>query len=143
VILKYRRVVGLGDLASDLTALAKQLRSLSALLHDRERTAFVAVTRAAALPRLETERLVAKLESLGIPLASVVVNALTEPSCARCTEVASIEAPEIGLLDALAKRNRAQAVHTAIVHPPPRGPAALRAWCASWSSRAMLGGRER
>jgi arsenite-transporting ATPase len=143
VILKYRRVIGLGDLASDLTALAKRLRALIALLADRERTAFVAVTRAAALPRLETERLVAALKRLHVPLASVLVNAVTEPSCSRCSEAAALEAPEIARLDALAKRARASTVHARAVHPPPRGPAELRAWCASWASRAMLGPRRR
>jgi arsenite-transporting ATPase len=143
VILKYRRVVGLGELASDLTALAKQLRALIALLGDRERTAFVAVTRAAALPRLETERLVAALKRLHVPLASVVVNAVTEPSCARCTEAAAVEAPEVARLHALAKRARANAIHAPAVHPPPRGPAELRTWCASWASRAMLSARRR
>jgi arsenite-transporting ATPase len=139
VILKYRRIVGLGDLAGDLTALAKQLRALIALLGDDDRTAFVAVTRAAALPRLETERLVAKLKSLGIPLAAIVVNAVTAPRCARCTAAADLEAPELASLAALAKRRRAHEVRAPAVHPSPRGPLALRAWCASWASRAMLG----
>jgi arsenite-transporting ATPase len=143
VILKYRHVVGLGELASDLTALAKQLRQLIALLADRERTAFVAVARAAALPRLETERLVAKLKKLRVPLAAVVVNAVTSPSCGRCIAAAALEAPEIVRLASIAKRRRARAVYAPAVHPPPRGPEALRTWCASWSSRAMLGAHER
>lgn len=143
VILKYRRVVGLGELASDLTALAKRLRGLIALLGDRERTAFVAVTRAAALPRLETARLVAALKGLHVPLASVIVNAVTEPRCARCRAAASVEAPEIARVDALAKRARANVIHAPAVHPPPHGPAELRAWCASWASRAMLSARRR
>lgn len=138
VILKYRRVVGLGDLASDLTALATQLRSLGALLVDRQRTAFVAVTRAGALPRLETERLVAKLKSLRVPLASVFVNALTTASCARCTSAAEAEAPHDRQLQELASRSRVVVVTAPTVEPPPRGPAELRAWCTTWSPRGML-----
>ncbi|MEA2750917.1 MAG: arsenite/tail-anchored protein-transporting ATPase, partial [Myxococcales bacterium] len=143
VLLKYRHVVGLGDLAGDLTALAKQLRALIDLLRDRERTAFVAVARPAALPRLETERLLLKLRAMHVPVASVVVNAVTAPSCPRCDAAAALEAPEIARLDAIARRARARIVHAPAVYPPPRGAAALRAWCASWATRAMLGGRKR
>ncbi|MBX3210217.1 MAG: TRC40/GET3/ArsA family transport-energizing ATPase, partial [Labilithrix sp.] len=64
VILKYRSVIGLGELASDLTQLARRLRALIALLADPARCAFVIVTRPAALPRLETERLARELRRL-------------------------------------------------------------------------------
>jgi anion-transporting ArsA/GET3 family ATPase len=47
--------------------MSKQLRSLEALLRDPARTAFVAVTRPAELPRRETERLLAELDALSIP----------------------------------------------------------------------------
>lgn len=143
IILKYRRIVGLGELASNLTSLAKQLRAFIALLHDRERTAFVAVTRAAALPRLETERLIAGLKRLHVPLAGVVVNAVTHPSCARCAAAAELEAPELRRLASAAKRARTSLVETPAVFPPPHGPEALRAWCAAWSARAMLDASER
>jgi anion-transporting ArsA/GET3 family ATPase len=143
VLLKYRHVVGLGELASDLTKLARQLRALIALLSDRERTAFVAVARPAALPRLETERLLAKLKALHVPVSSLVVNAVTTPRCARCAAIAAHEAPELARLETLGRRAKARIVHAPAVEPPPRGPEALRAWCATWSARAMLGARHR
>jgi arsenite-transporting ATPase len=143
IILKYRRVIGLGELASDLMSLAKQLRAFLALLRDREQTAFVAVTRPAALPRLETERLASELKRLHVPLGSVVVNAVTLASCGRCAAAAEVEAPEIARLAALAKRAHVGAVVAPAVHPPPQGPAALRAWCAAWAPRAMLGASRR
>lgn len=90
ILLKYRHVVGLGELAQDLTRTARRIRELGALLVDRKRTAFVAVTRAAELPVLETERMLRALTKLGVPVAGIVVNAMTRaegeggPLCARC-----------------------------------------------------------
>ncbi|MBX3191671.1 MAG: ArsA family ATPase [Labilithrix sp.] len=137
IILKYRRVVGLGELASDLTRLAKRLRALMALLADPKRTAFVAVTRAADLPRLETERLASKLREMRVPLAAIVVNAVTEGGqdrCARCNEAAAAERAPIERL----ARRAPTLIRAPAVHPPPRGPAALQAWYARWQARAML-----
>lgn len=94
ILLKYRHVVHLGALAEDLTKTARRIRALGALLVDRDRTAFVAVTRAAEMPVLETERMLRALAKLGVPVAGIVVNAMTGPVrpnddaegalCARC-----------------------------------------------------------
>ena len=65
ILLKYREVVGLGELAAELVATARRLRALRALLADPARARVVAVTRAAELPRRETERLLARLRRLG------------------------------------------------------------------------------
>jgi arsenite-transporting ATPase len=132
VLLKYRRVVGLGEVASDLTALARRLRALLELLHDPKRCAFVAVTRPAELPRLETERLVARLAELGVPLAAIVANAATvETDCTRCSAAHAAEAPELRRLGRLAKRF---AIAPA-TYPPPRGAAAIAAWHRTWRDR--------
>src|SRR5207253_5417434 len=64
ILLKYRRVTGLGQLAKDLTDTARELREFEELLHDPLQARFVAVTRAAALPRLETARLLKALKRL-------------------------------------------------------------------------------
>jgi arsenite-transporting ATPase len=129
IILKYRRIVGLGDLARDLTTLAKQLRALMELLRDRKRCAFVAVTRAAELPRLETERLVTRLADLHVPLAALLVNGVTtRPSCAICGAASAAERPE---LERLAKVARPLVVAPA-VWPPPRGARVLAAWRKTW-----------
>lgn len=133
IILKYRRVVGLGELATDLTGLAKRLRALIALLRDPMQCAFVAVTRPAALPRLETARLVKGLRKQRVPLSEIVVNAVTRSTCARCNQAARLEAPEIARLRAIAKRAGATCVSAPLVHPTPRGPRALRAFGGSWS----------
>ena len=132
IILKYRKIVGLGELATDLMDLAKRLRALIALLHDPAQCAFVAVARPGALPRLETERLVKELAKQRIPLARLVVNAVTQPTCARCREAAAHERPEVARLAGLAKRARAELVLAPAIHPPPKGPNALRAFRKAW-----------
>jgi arsenite-transporting ATPase len=128
ILLKYRRVIGLGDLASDLTQLARRLRALVELLGDPGRCAFVAVARPAALPRLETTRLVRGLAELGIPVSAVVANAVTTGTCARCRRARLREAPELARLAALGPCFRAPERA-----PPPSGHAALLAWRAAWS----------
>ena len=77
VLLKYRRVLGLGALAEDLVELSRGLRQFQMLLSDPHRARVVVVTRAAALPRLETARLLRRLDQLGLAVSAVVVNALT------------------------------------------------------------------
>jgi arsenite-transporting ATPase len=137
ILLKYRSVMGLGELGQDLVVIARELRALRALLRDHARATVVAVTRAAELPRLETRRLLAELRALDVGVGAVVVNALTPPGCARCRRIAAAEART---LRALRRDVRGQAprgcaiIQTLAVVPPPRGPAALAAWRASWTT---------
>src|SRR5205814_595687 len=98
IILKYRRVIGLGDLASDLVDLAHRLRALIALLADPTRCAFVIVARPAELPRVESERLARGLDDLGVPISAVVANAVNGGTCSRCRAIQAREAPEIAAL---------------------------------------------
>lgn len=132
VLLKYREVVGLGDLAAELVELSKSLKRLQALLADPARTRFVAVTRAAELPRRETERLLASLTELSIAVPAVVVNAVTQaaPDCRFCAAASALEEREVA---ALASACRGPAIIRApAVYPPPRGVAKLAAWARTW-----------
>ncbi|HSS52255.1 MAG TPA: ArsA family ATPase [Thermoanaerobaculia bacterium] len=122
LLLKYREAVGLGDLAAGLVVLSRSLKRLQALLRDPDQTRFVVVTRAAELPRRETERLLGSLRRLGIVVPAMVVNAVAPPDCPRCggpaprpvkTRCAIIEAPA--------------------TFPPPRGARALAAWVQDWT----------
>jgi arsenite/tail-anchored protein-transporting ATPase len=133
VLLKYREVVGLGRLAEDLVTVSRQLRELEALLRDPERTGFAAVTRAAALPRLETVRLVAALRALHVPLCAVVVNAATPPGCARCRRAAAVERQEVARLRRSLTAAKAPLILAPMVAPPPQGPAALGNWGRTWT----------
>jgi hypothetical protein len=93
------------------------------------------VTRPASLPRLESERLAGELRRLGVPLAAIVVNAVTEPSCARCQAASAIERTEIARLGSLARRAAQfpRLLLAPAVYPGPRGTAALGLWRAGWT----------
>jgi len=133
VLLKYRQVVGLGQLAQELVDISKQLRALEALLRDPARTAFVAVTRPADLPRRETVRLLDQLGAMGIPVAGLLVNAITPPGCARCRRASGREEKHVR---ALARRFLTRAGRPMILAPmtapEPRGVRALRDWGRTW-----------
>ena len=127
VLVKYQGALGLGPLAQDLVDLARSLRELRSLLGNADRARFVAVTRAAALPRAETQRLI---ERLPLALSAIIVNALTPPGCSRCDRASAAEAAEIAALGRL--RPRAILRKAAMV-PPPRGLAALRRFGQSFA----------
>src|SRR5262249_32636503 len=100
MLLKYRRLVRPGRLGEELVELSKAIRTLQATLRDPSRTCFLVVTRAAEVPRLETERLLARLRHLQLGAPAVVVNALTlDPRrCRRCRAVAAAERGTLKLL---------------------------------------------
>jgi arsenite/tail-anchored protein-transporting ATPase len=135
ILLKYRAVVGLGELAADLLDVARDLRELAALLRDPARTRVVAVSRPAALPRLETVRLVRGLRRLGITMGALLINAVTPPGCARCRRAAAVEAREIGALAAAVRSaagRRYAMISAPIEAPPPCGVVGLGRWLRRW-----------
>ncbi len=129
ILLKYQGVARLGDLGALLLSLSKGLGRLRELLADPHQTAFVAVTRPAALPRLETMRLVRRLKRLHIAMAAVVVGAVGRGGCRRCLSAARAQQREI-----LATRRAAHALNvealvlTAAIVPPPLGVPGLYDW---------------
>jgi arsenite-transporting ATPase len=122
ILLKYRAVVGLGDLATDLVEIARDLRALQELLRDASRARVVAVTRAADLPRLETDRLLARLRALDITVSAVLVNAVEPGDGDRCRVA---ERPS-------ASRQRYAMICAPAVFPPPHGVDELRQWARRW-----------
>ena len=131
ILLKYRPVTGLGRLAEGLTATARELREFDGLLHDPARTRFVAVTRAAALPRLETVRLLAALRRISVASPLLLVNALTPPGCSRCRQAAAREHEEIRRLP---RPRRGWAMLGAPkLAAGPRGVLALLEFGRSWT----------
>ncbi len=144
ILLKYQPVTGLGDLGALLLKLSKGLGTLRELLVDPARTQFVVVTRAAALPRAESVRLVKHLDTLGIHVPEVVVNAVGRGSCAACRKAAAAEQREISALRrAVTARASRRLVSAATQIPPPRGAKELRAWRrTAWHEpRALLSKR--
>ena len=133
VLLKYRSLVKPGQLAAELIVVSKSIRELIALLRDEKTTKFIAVTRAAELPRRETARLLARLRRLHLSTPAVVVNALTlnPRRCARCRAVSAAERRELGALRRVCGR-RCAIIETPLSAPPPRGVRALEAWARTW-----------
>ena len=131
ILLKYRRVIGLGDLARTLTTTARELRELEALLRDPGRSLFIPVTRAAELPRMETERLLAALRGARIAAGPVLVNALTPPGYARFRRAAAAEETALSAL----RRLIPAMLGAPAVTPAPRGTRALLAFSRTWTPR--------
>jgi arsenite-transporting ATPase len=134
LLLKYREAVALGDLAAELVELSRSLKRLEALLRDPSRSRFVAVTRAAELPRRETVRLLRSLKDLGIAVPAVVVNAVPPAGCTRCGG-STAAAKEAGSLRRSLDRlglERCAIMSAPAAFPPPRGVAGLAAWVRSW-----------
>jgi arsenite-transporting ATPase len=129
ILLKYRRVIGLGDLARTLTGTARSLRELRELFSDSAACRFVPVTRAARLPVLETRRLLRSLRRLRIKAGPLLVNAATPEGCARCRRASRREA-------ALRKALRAPTDGMLIAPAlpvPPRGAEALVSFGRGWA----------
>ncbi len=135
ILLKYRKVIGLGELGADLVEIARDLRRLQTLLREPREARAVLVTRAAEVPHLETQRLRAGLRGLGVMVSGIVVNALTPAGCTRCRRAAAGEAR---VLDALRRAERSPCPRAcAIIRapaevPPPRGVGALARWRDTW-----------
>lgn len=132
ILLKYQAVVGVGELGSMLLGMSRTLGRLRTLLQDAERTRFVVVTRAAALPRLETGRLLKTLRVMRIPVSSVIVNATGRGSCPRCRREAAAERKETTALARLVRVHGAALVRTPAEVPPPHGARGLRGWSTRW-----------
>jgi arsenite-transporting ATPase len=136
VLLKYRSLVRPGQLAAELVELSKSIRELQDLVRDRRATRFIVVTRAAELPRLETERLIDRLRRLRLATPALVINALTlaPRKCPRCRATAAGERRALAALERRCRRRRRECaiIQTPLTAPPPRGVAALDRWARSW-----------
>jgi arsenite/tail-anchored protein-transporting ATPase len=134
ILLKYREVVGLGEVAAELVAVARRLRELRALLTDGARARVVAVTRAAELPQRETHRLLVGLARLRLAVPAVLVNARTAGSCARCQRSRAVERRAVAALGGprATRRRPWSMISTPALAPPPRGVAGLEGWLRGW-----------
>jgi arsenite-transporting ATPase len=133
VVLKYRSLVRPGRLAVELVEISKSIRELQALLRDPRRTRVIVVTRAAAVPRAETERLLVRLHRLRLAAPAIVVNAMTlTPRCPRCRATARAERGEIAAL--ITSTGHRAIIQTPLTAPPPRGARALDRWAHTWTS---------
>ena len=122
VLLKYRTLVRPGQLAGELVKLSKSIRALQALLRDPVAARFIVVTRAGAVPRAETARLLDRLRRLRLAVPAIVVNAMTlaPGTCSWCRAIAAAERRELAMLT----RARGRAPAGVRYHPHPAGDAA-------------------
>ncbi len=134
IVMKYRSLVRPGRLGAELVELSRAIREFQALMRDPEETRFVVVTRAAAVPRLETERLFRSLRRLRIAAPIVVVNAMTlgPGRCPTCRRTAAAERRQLAAIRAGLDRSCA-IIQAPLAAPPPRGLAALERWANSWA----------
>jgi arsenite-transporting ATPase len=137
IMLKYQSIAGVGGLGEVLLRLSQGLRRLRELLIDPGRTAFVAVTRPAALPHAETLRLMRRLRAASISVPAVVVNAVGMGTCARCARESRVQQRELTALGReLGGQDEApRVIVTPGWMPPPTGPAGLRRFAAQWRLR--------
>jgi arsenite-transporting ATPase len=135
ILLKYRPVVGVGELGEALLRLSQGLARLRALLADPARTRFVVVTRPAALPRAETVRLLVRLEAASIGVPVVIVNAVGAGTCARCRSEQARQQKEMltlsRALTGLRRRAPSLIVAPATV-PPPAGWRDVQSFVRHW-----------
>jgi arsenite-transporting ATPase len=139
ILLKYQPVVGLGDLGTALLHMSQGLGRLRALLSDADRTSFVVVTRAAALPRVEAQRLLRRLVALEVHTPLVIVNAVGRGTCARCRAAAHSERREIDRLEIGLPKDLPVAIAPAEL-PPPRDVRGLARWHHAWRPRSKGSG---
>jgi arsenite-transporting ATPase len=134
IMLKYQPVVGVGELGAILLRLSQGLGRLRVLLADPDRTHFVIVTRAAALPHAESIRLLKRLSKLSIHIPTMIVNAVGAGECPRCRRQREHETRDITRLRRALKAapQQPQLVAAPGWIPPPQGQKALAVWRGSW-----------
>ena len=134
ILLKYQPLAGLGDLGAALLQLSRGLGRLRAMLANPMEVQLVVVTRAAALPRHETARLLGTLRRLEISVPAVIVNAVGGGDCTRCRASTRQELRETESLIRLARARSGQVavIGAPAAVPPPAGVRALGAWRRRW-----------
>jgi arsenite-transporting ATPase len=136
MLLKYKSLVRPGRLAAELVDVSKSIRELQALLRDPSHTRFLVVTRAAEVPRFETERLLTRLRRLKLAAPAVIVNAMTlaPRRCTRCRATAAAERRSLAALrhSCRGRSRGCVIIQTPLSAPPPRGVRALNAWGRLW-----------
>jgi arsenite-transporting ATPase len=143
IVLKYQAVIGVGELGATLLRLSRRLGSLRALLANPQEAHFVIVTRAAALPRAETLRLLKSLRALRVHVPALVVNAAGAGTCTRCRGTSRKERQLIsGLTHTRRRQARGARLFLApAVVPPPSGIATLEKWFGEWRMETRKTGR--
>lgn len=87
IIIKYKRVAKLTELAKEMVDLSKRVRKIQEILTDSKETEFVAITIAEEMAIAEMHRLLESLDKLNIPCRHIVMNMVIPPTkCVFCNE---------------------------------------------------------
>lgn len=148
ILLEYRRTISLEGLAPVLLRLSKGLGHLRDLMADAERARFIAVTRPAVLPQMETLRLLKRLAAAGVSAPVLIANAAGAGTCRRCWRERAAQEQDLARLGRQLGRvpRRVPRVLLAPAEmPPPHGSKALQAWRHRWRELdpALLAGAKR
>ncbi len=138
ILLKYQPLAPVGELGAALLRVSQGLGRLRSLLADPRRTAFIVVTRAAALPVDESCRLIERLSAMPVQVPLLLVNAVGRGTCTRCRREAAAEARALRRIDrmaAAAGRGVMEVGEAPGQLPPPHGTAELKRWRATWTKR--------
>jgi arsenite-transporting ATPase len=130
IVLKYQPVVGIGELGAVLLRMSQGLGRLRSLLADSRRSAFLVVTRPAALSVAETRRLLTQLRGLEIPVPVAIVNAWGLGTCAFCMTGRREQQAALRQIRTIAGRRPLMIAPATM--PPPHGAKALLAWALRW-----------
>lgn len=97
LLLKYKGVVRLGEVAEKLVGLSKNIRSVIDIMTDDKKTATIVVTMPKAMAIAESERLLESLDKYKIRCDDIVINMVAQASdCRLCAAYAEDEARWIG-----------------------------------------------
>jgi arsenite-transporting ATPase len=141
MLLKYQPIVRIGELGAVLLDMSRRIGRLRTMLTDPRQAHFIIVTRAAALPRAETTRLLRALRRLRIQVPAVLVNAVGAGTCADCRSAARQQTRELSAIARIARTRSAsrRIVIAGAELPPPHGVERLLAWQERWKGVADQG----
>lgn len=114
LMLEYKEVAGLGDAAREVLDFARRTRALHELMANPERASVLVVANDEPLVREESVRLIGACRDRGVAVGGLVWNRIDDD----LVPLSGAEAPRQFVAPA--------------VSPAPRGPLALRGWCATW-----------
>jgi arsenite/tail-anchored protein-transporting ATPase len=135
ILLDYRRAIRLERLAPVLLRLSQGLGRLRQVMGDPQLARFITVTRLAALPHLETVRLLNRLTAARVDAPLLIVNAAGAGDCPRCRQERASQERDLAALRRAIGRSGRPGVRIVLAPaemPPPRRPKALRAWRRRW-----------
>jgi arsenite-transporting ATPase len=97
LLLKYKGIVRLGEVAEKMVTLSRQIRAVADWMADPKRTAVIVVTIPKAMAVAETGRLLKTLDDFHVRCNDIVINMAAQAGgCDQCAALAADESDWIG-----------------------------------------------